>query len=59
MRPLLQISNLSISLQVRKTEFYAVKNLNLSINDERAEAASFTMFLFTSVYGVAGGELKK
>ena len=35
MRPLLQISNLSISFQVRKTEFSAVKNLNLSINENQ------------------------
>ena len=35
MRPLLQISNLSISFQVRKTEFAAVKNLNLSINENQ------------------------
>ncbi len=35
MKPLLQISNLSISFQVRKTEFSAVKNLNLSINENQ------------------------
>ena len=35
MKPLLQISNLSISFQVRKNEFLAVKNLNLSINENQ------------------------
>ena len=35
MKPLLQISNLSISFQVRKAEFSAVKNLNLSINENQ------------------------
>ena len=35
MKPLLQISNLSISFQVRKAEFCAVENLNLSINDNQ------------------------
>ena len=35
MKPLLQISNLSVSFQVRKTEFLAVKNLNLSINENQ------------------------
>ena len=35
MKPLLQISNLSISFQVRKNKFSAVKNLNLSINENQ------------------------
>ena len=35
MKPLLQISNLSVSFQVRKAEFLAVKNLNLSINENQ------------------------
>ena len=35
MKPLLQISNLSVSFQVRKAEFPAVKNLNLSINENQ------------------------
>ena len=35
MKPLLQISNLFISFQVRKNEFLAVKNLNLSINENQ------------------------
>ena len=35
MKPLLQISNLSINFQVRKNEFTAVKNLNLSINENQ------------------------
>jgi ABC-type microcin C transport system duplicated ATPase subunit YejF len=35
MKPLLQISNLSISFQVRKAKFSAVKNLNLSINENQ------------------------
>jgi ABC-type microcin C transport system duplicated ATPase subunit YejF len=35
MKPLLQISNLSISFQVRKNKFSAVKNLNLSINQNQ------------------------
>jgi ABC-type microcin C transport system duplicated ATPase subunit YejF len=35
MKPLLQISNLSISFQVRKNKFLAVKNLNLSINENQ------------------------
>ena len=35
MKPLLEISNLSISFQVRKAEFSAVKNLNLSIKENQ------------------------
>ena len=35
MEPLLQISNLSVSFQVRKDKFPAVKNLNLSINENQ------------------------
>ena len=35
MKPLLQISNLSISFQVRKAKFSALKNLNLSINENQ------------------------
>ena len=35
MKPLLEISNLSISFQVRKVEFSAVKNLNLSIKENQ------------------------
>ena len=35
MKPLLEISNLSISFQVRKTEFSAVNNLNLSIKENQ------------------------
>ena len=34
MKPLLKISNLSIRFQVRKAEFSAVKNLNLSIKND-------------------------
>jgi ABC-type microcin C transport system duplicated ATPase subunit YejF len=35
MKSLLKISNLSINFQVRKKEFSAVKNLNLSINENQ------------------------
>ena len=35
MEPLLEISNLSINFQVRKSEFSAVKNLNLSIKQNQ------------------------
>ena len=35
MKPLLEISNLSISFQVRKAKFSAVKNLNLSIKENQ------------------------
>ena len=35
MKPLLEISNLSISFQVRNAEFSAVKNLNLSIKENQ------------------------
>ena len=35
MKTLLKISNLSINFQVRKKEFSAVKNLNLSINENQ------------------------
>ena len=35
MKSLLQISNLTINFQVRKNEFTAVKNLNLSINENQ------------------------
>ena len=35
MKSLLQISNLTINFQVRKDEFTAVKNLNLSINENQ------------------------
>ena len=35
MNPLLEISNLSIQFRVRKSEFAAVKNLNLSINENQ------------------------
>ena len=35
MKPLLEISNLSISFQVRKAELSAVKNLNLSIKENQ------------------------
>ena len=35
MKPLLQISNLSVTFRVRKAEFEAVKNLNLSIEENQ------------------------
>ena len=35
MEPLLEISNLSINFQVRKSKFSAVKNLNLSIKQNQ------------------------
>ena len=35
MKYLLQISNLSITFRVRKTEFEAVKNLNLTIEENQ------------------------
>ena len=35
MNPLLKISNLSIQFRVRKSEFAAVKNLNLSIEENQ------------------------
>ena len=35
MKTLLKISNLSINFQVRKTEFEAVKNLNLTIEENQ------------------------
>ena len=35
MKPLLQISNLSINFKIRKSDFRAVKNLNLSIHENQ------------------------
>ena len=35
MKPLLQISNLSINFKIRKSDFRAVKNFNLSIHENQ------------------------